>query len=1120
MHSEYDLDLTNLSSEESELCLLLLQQEGMASNQPSAIPRRSSADQAALSFAQQRLWYLEQLLPGSTLYNIPFSIRLKGNLQVDALRQSLRTIIQRHEILRTTFVDRGGKPWQVIGSAPPFPLATMDLRSVPLEERQQRAQELAEQEATHIFDLSQGPLLRALLLRLEDEEWLLLLTFHHIIFDGWSIGVFFQEVATCYQAWLSGDEPALAPLPIAYADYAIWQREQEKQGAYADHRAYWQKQIQNAPTLLELPTDYTRPAISNFAGDWEPVRVSRDLTDRLQALARQEGCSLFMVLLAAWFTLLYRYSGQEDLVIGAPIANRTRLETEQLIGLFVNTLALRVFLGDNPSFRELLERVRKVTLEAYTHQELPFEQVVKLVQHSRELSYMPLVQALFVLQNTPDQRLHLPGVELEWTMRRTPTAKFDLTLDLTETAEGLSGALEYSTELFSQSRMRRLLGHLDTLLEAVVSDPERHLSALPILTEAEQRQLLIVWNDARIDYPRDTCIHQLFEAQVERDPGAVALIFEDRRLTYRELNRRANQLAHYLQALGVGPETLVGICMERSVEMVVGLLAVLKAGGAYLPLDPAYPRERVAFMLQDSQAALLLTQQRLLKDMPEQGARVVCLDSDWETIAQESQSNPYSAVTASNLAYVIYTSGSTGRPKGVAIEHHSTVTLLYWAKQVFSPEELSGVLASTSICFDLSIFEMFVPLSWGGKVILTENILDLPLLRSRDEVTLLNTVPSAIAALLRINGVPASVVTVNLAGEALQSTLVQRLYRLNTIQRVFNLYGPTEDTTYSTFIQVKRDFTGAPPIGRPIANTQVYVLDALSRPVPVGVPGELYLGGEGLARGYLNRPELTSERFVSNPFSRDSRARLYRTGDRVCYLADGQLEFLGRLDHQVKIRGFRIELGEIEAALSQHPAIKEVVVVMLEDVPGDKRLVAYLVLDLAVRQNGLFIEALRDFLKATLPHYMIPAVFVSLDALPLTPNGKVNRKALPAPDYKPASYGIELLDAPAYLRPALSTAYVPPRNEVERTIAEQWEEYLGIAQIGIHDRFEELGGDSLLVLQIISRLHTTFGIRLSVRDFLASPTIAETALMIKQRLAQLIDQEALEVLLAEVENQR
>ncbi|NQE32470.1 non-ribosomal peptide synthetase [Microcoleus asticus] len=891
-----------------------------------------------LSFSQQQLWFLCQLAPDTPFYNEPITIRLPGSVNIVALERSISKIIKRHEILRTTFALVNGQPVMVIQDAFNFALPVVNLEELPETERETEALRLATLEAKQPFDLAQGPLMRATLMQLAETDCRLFLTTHHTVIDAVSVySVLLKEVAELYTAFSLGLPSPLPELPIQFADFAYWQRQWLQGEVLVNQLRYWKQQLADLPTL-QLPTDRSRSLVQTFRGARQCLALPLSLTEMLKELSRKEGVTLFMTLMAAFQTLLYRYTGHNDIPVGTVANIRNRQELEGMIGYFLNTLVIRTDLSGNPSFEELLVRVREVTLGAYAHQELPFQKLVEEIQPERNLSHNPLFQVAFVLEP--------PLAKMDgWTISQldvdTGAAKFDLYLELDERPSGIIGRLEYNTDLFDAATIRRMLGNFQTLLESIVANPEQKISELPLLTQLE-RQQLAAWNDTETDYPKDVCIHQLFEEQVEITPDAIALVFEDEELTYKELNQRANQLAHHLRNLGVGPEVLVGICVERSLEMVVGLLGILKAGGAYVPLDRAYPPERLAFMLEDASVPVLLTQARLVKSVPKHQGRIVCLDTDWEIIERQSEANLISEVKLDNLAYVIYTSGSTGKPKGVAIEHSNAVALLDWAKQVFNPDDIAGVLASTSICFDLSVFELFVPLSWGGKVILAENALHLPALSAALDVTLINTVPSAIAELLRMEGIPSSVGTVNLAGEPLPNKLVQQVYEHNTVQKVFNLYGPSEDTTYSTYTLVKKGGNDPPSIGGPIANTQVYILDAQKQPVPIGVAGELYIGGAGLARGYLNRPELTAERFIPNPFSNEPSKRLYKTGDLARYLPDGNIEFLGRIDHQVKIRGFRIELGEIETVLSQHPDVNESLVINREDASGNQRLVAYI----------------------------------------------------------------------------------------------------------------------------------------------------------------------------------
>ena len=1070
--------IANLSLEKLELLSQRLQRENAAALKAEAIPCRGESLDLPLSFAQQRIWFIEQLEPGNAAYNVPAAIHLKGQVNVLTLEQSLNAVIARHEALRTRFVMVDERPTQVIVPALSLKVSVANLRELPEKDKEKQSNRLALEEAQRPFDLARGPLLRVTLLWLSDIDYVLLVVMHHIVSDGWSIGVFIQEVAALYEAFSTGEPSSLPELPVQYGDFALWQRQWLQGQILEEQLSYWKRQLDGELPVLELPTDRPRPAIQTLKGARHFFTLPVTLSKRLKALSEQEGVTLFMLLLAAFQTLLYRYTGQTDILIGSPIANRNRPETETLIGSFVNTLILRTNLSGNPRFRELLDRVRDVTLQAYTHQDLPFEKLVEELQPDRDLSRNPLFQIMFVLQSAPMPTLKVPDVTMNVIEIDRGTSQFDLTLSLENTEQGIKGILEYNTDLFDAESIARMQGHLKTLLEHIVTDEECRLNELRILSGPEFHQIAVEWNDRQVDFPTDACITELLEAQVTQTPDAIAVIFNGERVTYAALNRRANQLAHYLQGLGVTPEVCIGICLDRSLEMLVGMLGVLKAGGTYVPLDPGYPHEQLSFMLADAAAPLVLTQEHLLERLGAHDARLLCLDKDWELIAQESEENPRSVVTGDNLAYVIFTSGSTGRPKGVAIAHRNTSALLRWAHRAFAPEELRGVLASTSICFDLSVFELFVPLTCGGKIILVQNALQLPELPEAEEVTLVNTVPSAIAEIVRKGWIPPEPFTINLAGEPLTSALVDQLYESGIARRIFDLYGPSEDTTYSTF--ALREKNGPATIGRPIANTQVYLLDMSLNCVPIGVPGELYIGGCGVVRGYLKRPDLTAERFVPHPFSASPGARSYRTGDLARYFADGNVEFMGRIDHQVKIRGFRIELGEIEAALSQHPALREVVVLAREDQPAQKRLVAYIV---PLVQPGPSVSELRNFLMQKLPMHMLPSAFIILDVMPLTPNGKLNRRALPAPDST---------------RPDLEHAFTPPRNDVEELLAGTWKDILGLSEIGIHDDFFELGGHSLLATRLQARIFKVFGIELPLRDLFRRPTICGMAEIIAQ----------------------
>ncbi|MBW4611020.1 MAG: amino acid adenylation domain-containing protein [Hassallia sp. WJT32-NPBG1] len=1088
---DFSAYLNELSSEKRELLELLIAESG---SQFNCFP---------LSFAQQRLWFVEQLNPNTSTYNIFAAVQLSGLLNLTALHESLNEIVRRHEALRTTFATLKEEPMQIIVALSNVDLPKVDLRHLPKSEQEIEVQRLAIAEAEKPFDLSKAPLIRITLLQLSETEHVLLLVMHHIISDGWSIGVFLQEVAALYSAFLQGKTSPLPELPIQYADFAHWQREWLQGEVLAQQLSYWQQQLGEQVPVLELPTDRPRPPVQSFRGARQQVVLPQSLTEALKALSYQEESTLFMTLLSAFKVLLYRYSGQENILVGTPIANRMQAETEGLIGCFVNTLALRTDLEGNPSFRELLRRVRVVALGAYAHQNLPFEKLVEVVQSKRDFSRHPLFQVMFALQNTPMPALELPGLALRLLDVDSSTAKFDLTLELSQTAEGLLGWFEYNTDLFDAATMARMAGHFQILLEEIVKDPQQCIQALPMLTAAEQHQLLIEWNDTNTQYPLQQCVHELFAAQVERTPDAVAVVFEREQITYRELNNHANQVARYLQKLGVEPEVCVGICVERSPEMLVGLLGILKAGGAYVPLDPQYPQERLTFILEDTQVPVLLTQQHLVEGLPKHKAQVLCLDTDWEEIAQESEVNLNSGVRAENLAYVIYTSGSTGQPKGVLIDHKGLLNLVFWHQRAFKVTSLDRATQLAGTAFDAAVWELWPYLTAGASVYLVQSQILSSLVNLRDwlisnKITI-SFLPTPLAQeLLSLEWPTESLAlrTILTGGDKLHH------YPSDSIPfQVVNNYGPTENTVVTTsgvVIPNEQNQT-SPTIGRAIANTQVYILDQNLQPVPVGVPGELHIAGVGLTRGYLNRPELTQEKFIPNPFSTELHSRLYKTGDLVRYLPDGNIEYIGRIDNQVKIRGFRIELGEIEAVLAQHPAVRTNVVMLREDVPGNKRLVTYVVLN---QEQAPTHSELRSFLKERLPDYMLPSAFVFLEALPLTLNGKINRHQLPVPDNT---------------RQEWARPFVAPRNSVEEMLAQIWAEILQIEQVSIDDNFFELGGHSLLATQLIYRVQKAFQVELSLRSLFEAPTIAGLAIQIIDKQVDQLDSDNLLGMLAELE---
>ena len=1038
--------------------------------------RASQPVVAPLSFAQQRLWFLDQLEPGSPLYNVHSAVRLQGRIDVAALEHSFEFMVQRHETLRTTFQLRNGTPMQVIQ-----PQAGLVIERYDLEEN--TLSDILEEEALKPFDLARGPLLRVKLLRLGADDQVLSLTMHHIVSDGWSMGVLISEVVALYEAFSKGQSPRLPELPIQYADFARWQREWLTGDVLAKQLGYWQKQLDDVATL-QLPTDHPRPLIRSHRGARQSFALPRDLSESLIRLARREGVTLFTLQLAAWQTLLARHTEQTDIAVGSPIANRNRVETESLIGFFVNTLVLRTDCSGNPTFRELLERVRSVVLDAQAHQDVPFEKIVEHLQLERSLSHTPLFQVVFALHNAPAQVIDLPGLKLASLDVQRRTAKFDLMFELFEHNSNISGSLEYSTDLFDDTTITRLLGHYQRLLAAIVADPEQKILDLPLLSDAEQRQLLYDWNEVSPDTESGQLLHELFEEQVQRTPGQVALVLEDERLTYSELNARASRLAQHLSELGVGPETLVGIFMERSIEMVVAILGILKAGGAYLPLDPSYPPERLQFIIDDAKLKVILTQENVTTDNTDQSR-----GSDPDLIRRFDRCHP------SNPAYVIYTSGSTGTPKGVVVTHANVVRLFTATRQWFNFDAKDVWTLFHSYAFDFSVWELWGALLYGGRLVIVPYLVSRQpdafyQLLIKERVTVLNQTPSAFRQLMQaeqsswpnaLEAPPLALRFVIFGGEALELQSLGPWFERHGDEQplLVNMYGITETTVHVTYRPIRASdlltATGS-VIGERIPDLQIYVLDAARKPVPIGVPGELYVGGAGLARGYLQRPALTAERFVLHSWAGDG-ARLYRTGDRGRYLANGDLEYLGRVDRQVKVRGFRIELGEIEAVLAQHNDVSESVVVARDD-DGETRLVAYVVAVEAVdAEQVLTVSDLRNHMKQRLPEYMVPSAFVLLDKLPLTTNGKLDRRALPAPEESRLERG---------------EAYVAPETEEERILAGVWAEVLRVERVGVCDNFFVLGGDSIRSVQVLS-LAKERGLSFSLQQLFQYQTIRELA---------------------------
>lgn len=1035
---------------------------------------------APASFAQEGLWFLSQLDDQSVVYNRPASLRLTGPLDTEALAASLQQLVQRHEALRTTFALEGDQLVQHVRACEPLSLPIVNLDQLTGQAADDRLNRLAVGQARMPFNLAVGPLMRLCLVRLAEDDHVLLLTFHHIIFDGWSVSVLVRDLSALYEAHITGASPQLPDLPLQYIDYSVTQRHALKDEAFGKTLDYWKNLLAGELPSTELFPDHPRPAQQTFEGKRETLVLPAPLARELRALARSQKATLFMVLLAAFQVLLRRHTGQDDLVVGCPIAGRNRLEYENLIGLMVNYLVLRGDLAGDPTFIELVSRTRTMALQAFTHQDLPFERLVQELAPPRDAGRNAIFQIMFQLRNLPADTAQAGELRFRPFKIDPGVARLDLVLEVTEADGALVCTAEYNTALFEAATINRLIERWRTLLAGIVAAPEQRMSRLPVLPDAERRLMLEEWNQTAADYPQDACLHSLFEAQTERTPDATALVHRDEKLTYRELNERANQVAHHLRTLGVKPETCVGLCMPRNLRLIVGYLAILKAGGACVPLQPTLPRKRLAFMMKDAAVAAIVTETDLVELLRSASGSthpdIVLLDD--APVAPPPEGNPDSGVNPDNLAYVMYTSGSTGQPKGVAIAHRGPVSLVCAALKPAVPQAIAGVLFTASVSFDQSVEVIFSTLAWGGTLIIVEDLLEFVFDPPGATVTTVATVPSAMAEMLRIRPLPESVRTVRLVGEALPGSLVEQLYASGHVRRVTNCYGPTETSIFSTLMQVPSTTEGPPPIGRPVGNTQIYVLDNYLLPVPVGVPGELCIGGAGLARGYVNQPELTARAFVPHPFDDTPGARLYRTGDIARWLPTGELEALGRRDDQVKLRGFRVELGEIESVLREHEDVYQAVVLTRADDtsdPTDRKLAAYI-----VPRPGRTIRpaALRTHAERRLPDYMVPAAYVVLESIPMNPSGKIDRPALPAPDRS---------DMP------LDGAAAEPEGELETCLRDLWEKTLKVRPIGVEDNFFDLGGHSLLAARLASRVESTLGRRLPPPLLFAAPTIRALA---------------------------
>ncbi len=1044
--------------------------------QTEPIQRRSSAANPPLSFGQERFWFLDQWEPANPAYNTSIATRMEGPLDARAVDLALTEISRRHEALRTTFATDGGTPVQIIHPPTPMAARRVDVTAVSPSQKDAELSRLMHEDGRRAFDLVNGPIWRATLVHMDPCTNVLLFMVHHIVFDGWSVGVFYREFAALYEAFARGDRSPLPELPIQYADFAIWQKTRLQGELLTAQVNYWREQLRDV-SVLDLPTDHPRPPVQTFTGAVHDMRLPRELVAALKSLSHSEHATLFMTLLGAFEILLHRYTGQTDIVVGTPIAGRTRVEVEELIGFFVNMLVMRTDASGDPTFREFLGRVAKVAFDAYDHQDVPFEKLVGELHPHRDPARNPFFQVVFALQNVPRPSPSIGQVKLTRLSTQKPFTRFDLEVHVQEVEDGLVCRFIYNSTLFDAPTIARMKEHFRVLLDAIVADPNVRLSQLPLLTNEERQQILVDWNRTATTYPRDACIHELFEAQAAATPHALAVAFGEERLTYRQLNERANRLAHHLRDLGVGPDALVAICVERSIEMIVGFLGILKAGGAYLPLEPSYPRERLAFMLNDADARVLVTNKKLLPHIPQNRARVTLLDD--RRLDHHAHGNPSSGATATNLAYVLYTSGSTGQPKGVAVPHRAVVRLVVNTNYVqLGPDDHVAQVSNAS--FDAATFEIWGALLHGAALMgISQEILLSPrdfarAIESQNISTLFLTtalfnqmaseVPTAFRRLRYLL----------FGGETCDPKWVRTILRSGPPQSILHVYGPTENTTFTTWHRVEHvvEAQATVPIGRPIANTRVYLLDRYLHPVPAGVVGELYVGADGLAREYLHRPELTTERFVRDPFGDDPAGRIYKTGDFARYLPDGSIDFVGRVDGQVKVRGFRIELPEIEAALAQHSDVSKSVVVARQRDGGDKSLVGYVVPSRGTQPSP---DAIRSFLRQKLPDYMVPSSFVMLEALPLTPNGKVDRTALPEPGHE------------------YRATFEGPRTAIETRIARIWQELLGVESVALSDNFFDLGGHSLLAIQLIARLEKSFGKTLPVAVLFQSPTLEQLA---------------------------
>jgi len=1093
--------ISALTPEQRALFEARLKQKGLRTHAVAVqtIPRRQDSDSATCpaSIDQERLWFIDQLQPGNTAYNIFNASRIRGSLNVPIMERVINELIRRHEVLRTTLKSVDGLPVQVIAPDLEITLKPVSLEHLPEEERYDEAVRLTTEEFARPFDLEKDPLVRVGLLRLAKDDFVLQINMHHAITDRWSFAVFEKELAVLYQAFATGQASPLPELPIQFADYAVWQRERMNGDEYKKDLEYWIRQLAGAPFVLDFPTDFPRPPIQNFQGARVYVTYPKSLLDGLKGLSRREGVTMFMTLMAAFKTLIYRYTNQHDILISTPIGTRLRPETENLVGYLLNILIVRTDLSGNPTFRELLKREQDASIGAFAHQEVPFGKLVQELRPKQDPSRNPIAQVAFLYLDFPEATaMQFLGLTASHIDIDNGAARFDITLAMTETPEGFTVSIEYIRDIFERGRMERMAKHLRILLEGIIANPDAHLSDLPLLTPGEQQQLLQLWNDTAQQFPSTLLVHQLFEQQAALRPHAPVLLFEDQTLTFSEINNRANQLARHLLCCGLEPEARVGVMLPRTPDVLVALLAIFKAGGCYLPLDAEYPAERLAFMLEDAAVSLLITEESLHVHLPEQAPRVITLDA--EQLAKQSMANVESEVYPEQLAYIIYTSGSTGRPKGVSVEHRQLLHTMQSTQEVFKFTEADCVPSISSFSFDISLLELLCAPLAGGRCLLvsTRGALEATVTaRVLQEATALHALPGLMRRLLSFTREQSSSETSRqlrllvVGGEAVAPELVAEMQEVWGSADIRIMYGPTEAAIMCAGCEVSREEAiSHQMVGRPLSNTVLRILDSNGNLVPVGVDGEICIGGAGLARGYWQSADLTAEKFVSEQYGATEGARIYRTGDRGRYLPDGNIVFTGRMDEQVKVRGFRIELGEIESVLREHESVLDAVVIALEDKGSEKRLVAYVVTAQGASRN---VSELRSHLKERLPDYMIPSAFVYLDALPLTSHAKIDRRALPAPDTE---------------RPALAEAFIAPQTPAEKSLASIWTKLLNVNGIGINDDYFELGGDSLLATQLASQVRGVFEIELPLVELFRHPTLAEMAAAIEEAIIEQMEE--------------